>query len=232
MFFHACAHVLAIPRRPCFLCALICLPALGHGHTCKSPRAAWHIRMSWQTRVHIFWHVYCVFTHVHCDGAHERVLRHAHVYICVHTCDHSKPQPTLGPTPTPDPGPSRSPSYHFSCLTTVNPSSPPRGLDTHPAPSLLSLWPTLDLLPSAATGSMSPAPNSQLLHRELLAELTPGPLLWLLAQTSPGLCWHVPGLASPLASTGPHKVPHPISFLCCPGLGVGSCLSPMMTCAL
>lgn len=99
MFFHACAHVLAIPRRPRFLCALICPSALRHGHTCKSPRAAWHIRMSWQTRVHIFWHVYCVFAHVHCDGAHERVLRHAHVYICVHTCAYSKPQPTLGPPP-------------------------------------------------------------------------------------------------------------------------------------
>lgn len=171
-------------------------------------------------------HMCTVMGHMNvCSG----MLMCISVYTPVITQSHS---PHSAPPPTPDPGPSRSPSYHFSCLTTVNPSSPPRGLDTHPAPSLLSLWPTLDLLPSAATGSMSPAPNSQLLHRELLAELTPGPLLWLLAQTSPGLCWHVPGLASPLASTGPHKVPHPISFLCCPGLGVGSCLSPMMTCAL
>lgn len=72
---------------------------------------------------------------------------------------------------------------------------------------------------SVDTSSMSPALNSWLLHQELLAELTSRPLLWCFpsAQTSPGLCWHVPSSASLPVSAGPHKAPHPVSFLPSPG---------------
>lgn len=38
------------------------------------------MRKSWQTRVHIFWHVYCVFTHVHAYVC--TVMGHTHTHVC------------------------------------------------------------------------------------------------------------------------------------------------------
>lgn len=66
--FPLCIDLSACPRAESYLFVSTYCPAF------------LQMRKSWQTRVHIFWHVYCVFTHVHAHVC--TVMGHTHTHVC------------------------------------------------------------------------------------------------------------------------------------------------------
>lgn len=65
---HKCIDLSACPRAGSYLYVSTYCPAY------------LQMRKSWQTRDHIFWHVHCVFTHVHARLC--TVMEHAHTHVC------------------------------------------------------------------------------------------------------------------------------------------------------